>query len=167
MTTPAGDAAIAVPQLLYRYARALDRLDTRLLDDVFAPDAVIEMGSIFTGNRDGFATLVGAFMGSMTATRHEIGNVLVEADGERAAAEAYVTAWHRIDADGATRELVVRARYLSRAERRDGRWWLVWHSEVIDWGALTPADAGWFEANAELHKGCRDADDPSYQLFVR
>jgi len=103
----------------------------------------------------------------MAATRHEIGNVLVEADGERASAESYVTAWHRIDADGAASELVVRARHLSRAERRDGRWWLVWHSEVIDWGALTPADAGWFEANAERPKGRRSAADASYTLFAQ
>lgn len=161
------DANVAVPQLLYRYARALDRLDPALLDEVFAEDAVIEMGSIFSGGRAAFASVAAAFMGSMVATRHEIGNILIESNGDAAAFEAYVTAWHRIDGGGATQELVVRARYLGRAERRAGRWWLVAHSEVMDWGSLTPADAGWYEANDELPKGRRDAGDASCALLPR
>ena len=156
------EAHLAIPQLLYRYARAVDRLDMALLESVFAADAVIELGTIFSGDRTAFAAVVEQFMGPMTATRHELGNILIEVDGESAAVEAYVTAWHRLAAAGTDSELVVRARYLSRAERRDGRWQLVRHSEVMDWGSLVTTDSAWFDQNGELPKGSRDSYDLSF-----
>ena len=158
-------AHAAIPQLLYRYCRALDRLDAALLDQVFAPDADIDMGAIYHGPPAGFVPVMQGFMGSMHTTRHEVGNVLIELAGDRAGVEAYVTAWHRIERDGATQELIVRARYLSTAALTGGVWRLIAHSEVVDWGALTPALAEWFENNAELPKGRRDLGDASYRVL--
>lgn len=160
------DPHLAIPQLIYRYCRALDRLDPALLDQVFAADAAIDMGAIFNGTPAGFVPVMLGFMGSMHATRHEVGNILIDVDGPRAGVEAYVTAWHRLEGDGGTQELVVRARYLCTAAVVDGAWRLVAHSEVVDWGALTPASAAWFEGNAELPKGSRNRGDPSYSVLL-
>lgn len=159
------DPHLAIPQLIYRYCRALDRLEPALLDRVFAPDAAIDMGAIYSGPPAGFVPVMLGFMGSMHSTRHEIGNILIDVDGDRAGVEAYVTAWHRIEGDGGTQELVVRARYLCTAAVVGGEWRLIAHSEVVDWGALTPASAAWFEDNAELPKGSRDARDASYGVL--
>lgn len=155
----------ACRQLFYTYARATDRLDRALLRTVFHDDAVIELGSIYKGGPDGFLDVAVGFMGSMAATRHDVANVLVRPDGpDGAAIEAYVTAWHRIDTPDGTRVLTVLGRYISRAERRGGRWALVQHAELMDWGEDRAADAGWFEGNAELPKGRRDRDDGSYAV---
>jgi len=164
------DPYLAIPQLIYRYARALDRLDAALLDAVFTADADIDMGAIYRGPPAGFVGVMTGFMGSMTATRHEIGNILIDiddtGDGRRAGVEGYVTAWHRLDADGKTQELIVRARYLATAARTPAGWRIVAWSEVVDWGAVTPASAAWVDGNAELPKGSRDHVDVSYR-FVR
>lgn len=159
------DPYLAIPRLLYRYCRALDRLDWGLLDTVFWPDAEVELGSIYRGDPAGFLPVAQGFMGSMATTRHCVSNVLVEVDGDRAAVEAYVDAWHRIETPGGTRVLTVAARYISRAERRAGEWRLSAHAEVMDWGEDRAADAGWYEGNAELPKGRRDRDDASYGVL--
>ena len=159
------DPFTAIPQLIYRYCRALDRLDPALLDAVFTPDADIDLGAIFRGDPAGFVPVMLGFMGSMHSTRHEVGNILIDVAGNRAGVESYVTAWHRLEGDGGTQELVVRARYLSTAARIDGAWRLVAHGEVVDWGAVTPASAAWFDGNAELPKGARDRTDASYRVL--
>lgn len=158
------DPYAAIPQLIYRYCRALDRLDPGLLDRVFAPDADIDMGTIFRGPPAGFVPVMLGFMGSMGATRHEVGNILIDLDGDAAATvESYVTAWHRLDGPAGCEELIVRARYLSTAARRPEGWRITRWSEVVDWGATTPANAAWFDGNAELPKGARDRSDASYR----
>lgn len=155
-------------RLLLTYARAADRLDRELLRTILHPDARIELGSIYQGGPEGFVDVVMGFMGQMAATRHDVGNFLVEHDGpDRTASEAYVQAWHRMDGPDGTAELTVYGRYLTRYERRDGRWAIAWHSEVIDWGRMVPADPGWFDANTEMGKGRRDREDQSYRLFAR
>jgi hypothetical protein len=161
------DPLLAIPQLLFRYARALDRLDMALLDRVFWSDAEVELGSIYRGDPAGFVAVAQGFMGSMAATRHCISNVLVEADGDQAGVEAHVDAWHRIEMPEGTRVLQVAGRYLSRAERRGGEWRLSAHAEVMDWAEERAADPGWFEGNAELPKGRRDGEDPSYGVLGR
>ena len=153
---------LAIPQLLYRYARALDRLEPALLDAVFTTDADIDMGAIYRGPPAGFVGVMAGFMGSMRSTRHEIGNILIESDGDRAGVEAYITAWHRLAGE---QELIVRARYLATAARTPSGWRLVAWREVIDWGAVTPTSAAWFDGNAELPKGARDRTDASYGIL--
>lgn len=156
------DPHLAIPQLICRYCRALDRLDAALLDTVFTADADLDFGAIYRGPPAGFVAVMLGFMGSMAATRHEVGNILIAADGDRAGVESYVTAWHRLEGTDGTQELIVRARYLSTAALTGGAWRLVAHSEVLDWGAVTPASAAWFDGNAELPKGTRDRSDASY-----
>lgn len=150
-------------RLLYSYARGCDRLDHDLIASVFWPNGRAEMGAIYAGGVDGFVDVALGFMGGMAATRHDIGNVLFRHDGADAlASEAYVQAWHRIETPGGTQELTVYGRYLTRFERRGGEWRIAWHSEVIDWGGMTAADAAWFEGNAEMAKGVRGREDASY-----
>jgi hypothetical protein len=150
-------------RLLAGYARGADRLDRALLETLFHADAEVVLGTIYSGGPAGFVETVLGFMGAMAATRHDLGQQLVRVDAPgRAAVETYVQAWHRIDTPDGTRELTVYGRYLTRIERRDGRWAIAWHSELIDWGRDVPADPAWFDGNAELDKGRRDRDDGSY-----
>lgn len=144
-------------QIVYRYCRALDRLDSGLLRSVFHADAEIDMGAIYQGGVDGFVDVAMGFMGSMQSTRHCVSNILINGS----VVESYVDAWHLL-AGG--RELIVRARYLQRAEVRDGQLAFSYHSEVVDFGAEREVDIGWFGGEIGLRKGSRDRDDPSYAL---
>jgi hypothetical protein len=154
-------------RLLVTYARAADRLDRDLLPGIFHEGAQVDLGAIYKGGVAGFVEVVMGFMGQMAATRHMLGNMFVERHGpDAAAAETQVSAWHRIDTPDGTRELTVFGRYLTRFERREGRWGIVWHSEVIDWGRDAAADPTWFDGNGEMDKGRRDRSDASYAALT-
>ncbi len=166
MSCPLADAEAALRRLILTYARGVDRLDEALVRAVFWDDAVIELGTIYRGGPSGFAEVAIGFMGAMAATRHQIGNTLVELETPmRAAMESYVTAWHRLETPEGVRTLEVLGRYLTRAEQRDGIWRIVYHCEVIDWGEERQADPSWFDANAEMEKGRRDRGDRSYSVM--
>lgn len=153
-------------RLLAGYARAADRLDRALLESLLHDDAEIMLGTIYKGGPSGFVETVLGFMGAMAATRHDLGQQFVQVAAPGiAAVETYVQAWHRIDTPEGTRELTVYGRYLTRIERRDGRWAIAWHSELIDWGRDVAADPSWFDGNGEMEMGRRDREDGSYRLL--
>lgn len=166
---PEFEARLAVADLLGRYCRAADRLDRELLADVFAPDAIIDMGAIFRGGPTAFVDVVMGFMGSFATTRHELSTIHIAAHGADAAGyEAYVRAWHRIDTPEGVRELVVLARYVGRVERRHEGWRIVRHGEIVDWGEERALDPAWSQgpAAAMLPRGRRDRDDGSYAAIA-
>ena len=163
---PAFEAQLAAHHLLARYARAADRLDRELLLTLFTPDARIDMGAIFQGGPADFAEVVIGFMGSMAATRHELSTIVATPHGpDGATYEAYVRAWHRIETPIGARELVVLGRYLGRLARTAEGWRIAAHSEILDWGEDGAADPSWFDGNAELPKGARGREDPSYAML--
>jgi hypothetical protein len=150
-------------RLIYSYARAADRLDRALLATLFWPDAQIELGTIYQGGPEGFLDVCMGFMESMAMTRHDIGNVLAQADG---AVEAYVQAWHRIETPEGTRELTVYGRYVTRIEQRGDEWKIASHAELLDFAREAAVDPSWFDGNGEMPKGRRDREDGSYALFA-
>jgi hypothetical protein len=150
-----------IETLLVRYCRALDRLDMDLLRGLFTPDAHVTLGSFHDGGVDGFVPVVQGFMGSMERTQHSLSNVLIELSGDEAASEAHVFA-HHVDRTGeGPFELIVGARYLSRARRTPEGWRLSAHSEVMDWGTRRPM-GDWFDQSRDMQKGTRGPGDPSY-----
>lgn len=155
------DDAEQVRQAIYRYARGVDRLDAALIAGAFWPDARIAMGQIYQGGPEGFVPIAMGFMGMFAATRHDVANIALSADGDSMGYEAYVRAWHwQAEAD---KELEVLGRYVGRAEKRENEWRLAEHGELIDWGAERAVDAGWFTGNAEMEKGRRGREDGSYR----
>jgi len=153
----------AIRQVIYDYCRALDRLDQDLLTRVFHPDAVIDLGALYQGAPQAFFPFAMGFMKAMTFTRHEIFNVRVEQNGDHAAVETYVRAWHRLEREGQDYELAVHARYIDEFSCRGGVWAISHRSEVIDWAEERPVSSAWFESNAEMLKGARDSSDLSYE----
>lgn len=165
MTAPlAADESEAVRQALYRYARGVDRLDAALIADAFWSDAQISLGTIYNGSRDGFVQVAIGFMGMFAATRHDVANVVLARHGGSIGYEAYVRTWHRF-ADRPA-ELTVLGRYIGRAEQRAGEWRIAEHGELMDWGEERAVETGWFDGNAELEKGRRDAQDGSYRWLA-
>ncbi|MEE4205275.1 MAG: nuclear transport factor 2 family protein [Erythrobacter sp.] len=150
-----------VRQALYRYGRGADRLDPDLIRSAFWPDAQVTLGTIYTGDTEGFVEVAIGFMGMFAATRHDIANVVMVEEGDSIGYEAYVRAWHWHE--DAKTELEVMGRYIGRAVQRDGEWRLMEHGELMDWGAERKVDDTWFKNNAELEKGERNRADGSYR----
>src|SRR5690606_12109235 len=93
-TASTGEDVVALNQLAYRYARAVDACDVALFQSVFTPGA--RLHSYHPGAEKPFADLTGhaqlalvpeTMRGMYGATTHMMTNHLVEIDGDSAAGE--------------------------------------------------------------------------------
>jgi hypothetical protein len=153
----------ACTELVYKFARALDRCDEAMIRSVFHADATDDHGQ-FKGNVDEFCAWVMPVLATMERTQHLIGNVLVEVAGDVARAESYFIASHDVkDAAGAPMRLTVAGRYLDRFERRGGDWRIAHRKFVSDWSANEPRTDVWDRSAASpRHFGTRGKADPLY-----
>jgi hypothetical protein len=111
----------AIRSVLNRYCRGLDRMDKAMSYGVFSDDASAHYHDLYEGSGHGFVDWVWVAHEQMERHSHQISNILIELDGDKAVSEAYVTItlWTQ---PPDTREIVCRGRYLDRWERRDGGW---------------------------------------------
>jgi hypothetical protein len=161
----------AITEVIYRYCRAVDRLDESLLIDCFHPDSVHEQGG-FAGPSAQFCIYALARLRTCESTQHHVGNILIELDGDQAHSEAYWVAYHRIapgnDTTGlfAAREvaqdLFVGGRYIDRFERRNGYWRIVARHGVYDWQRYETAAEGDFKSLPAARRGTRGPTDRAY-----
>lgn len=153
---------LAITDLLYRYCRAMDRIDSGLGYSVWHEDGVADYGPLFKGPGRGFVDWVCERHRPMVAHAHQLSNVLIETERDRAASESYVCITLRYRMDGRLMELAVRGRYLDRWSRREGRWGIDKRWFVQDFDELREVAGinleGW---------GRRDRLDPSYEVLLR
>jgi hypothetical protein len=83
-----------IRDVMFRYCRAADRCDSALFKSCYWPDARDHHG-FFVGNAHAFVDYVVPVLQQALSTTHQLGNVLIELDGERACAESYVHVTHR------------------------------------------------------------------------
>ena len=156
----------AITEVLYRYCRAMDRIDRDMTLSIWHPDGTCNYNSTA-----GVADMLfrDYLVGSTKARQgfanhsHQITNILIELAGDRAVSEAYFTAsLQTVPADGKVLEHLWRGRYLDRWSKRAGAW-AIDHRQVV-FDTYTP-----YEFDADRLKGMplalsrRDGDDPSYR----
>ena len=108
----------AITEALHRYCHGLDRFD-RGQAMIWHPGGTADYGAdIFQGTGDGFLDWVWPVHETFERTSHQVTNILVTVDGDRATSETYVTVCLR----NADVDLVNRGRYSDTWSRRDGRW---------------------------------------------
>lgn len=147
----------AIIEQIYRYCRAMDRIDNDLGRAVWHPDGTADYGAIFQGTGAQFVDWVSKNHARMRSHSHQVANILVWLDGDRATSEAYVTAALREDRDGGIVETVVRGRYVDRWSRRQGCWAIDHRRYVHDMDETRPIVAAGMAVD-----GRRDRTDPSY-----
>jgi len=154
-----------IRQCLFRYSRAIDRVDEALLRTVYWPGAVDNHGS-FNGDAEGFIAWVIPLLQTMDQTMHLLGNMLIEVDGDRSASETYFVAFHRRTGDdGKPVEAHVVGRYLDQMERRGGEWRILHRDCVYDFNFEGQA-ADWTKRAFDLdYRTNRKPDDISYRIL--
>lgn len=152
----------AVRDVLIRYTRGIDRMDSELVRSCYHPDAHDDHGA-FRGGREEFVAWYQEALAFFERTMHFVGNQLVEVDGDVAQAESYCVAYHRraATADEPASDLVIGLRYCDRLERRDGEWRIANRVCAMDWSRIDPVPASW-EFPPEAVRGLRDRTDPAY-----
>jgi hypothetical protein len=152
----------AIRDVLSNYCRGLDRMDREMALRVWWDEGTADYDGIFQGTGHGFIDWVWKAHASMERHSHQITNVLIEVDGDRASSESYVTVvlWTKPDAEGRQSELVGRGRYLDRWEKRGGRWAIRHRVHLLDLSTVLPLERGDISVGSK-----RDATDRSYEFL--
>ena len=154
-----------IRDLSRRYMRGLDRLDMELLASVFSDDATVDYG-FFQGSAADFVGFAHRALRDHLANHHMIGQMLIDVDGDEAVGEIYFQAFHRIVEAGQEQDLFIAGRYVDRYRRKDGRWRIVFRSEVNDWARTDPAADGALTGNPASLRGERAPTDYSEPFFA-
>lgn len=133
----------AIQELLWRYCRAIDRRDFQALKALYHEDAIDEHGGMFSGPAHEFIAKLPQIMAPMEVVWHQLGNMLIEVDGDEAWGEIYTLAYHRADLGEGPQDLIVGGRYLDRYHRRDGIWKFQHRKIVMDWNRMGPSLCDW------------------------
>lgn len=150
----------AITELIYRYCRAVDRIDPELGYSIWNDGAVADYGAIYQGSGRGVIDLICAQHQHLLCHSHQVSNILIELDGDRAGSEAYVTANLRLQAGDQLKQISIWARYIDQWSRHDGRWGIDKRvvirdfDEIRDATAMSPGD-----------EGIRDRNDRSYAVL--
>lgn len=159
-------------ELMYKFARALDRVDGELMKSTYREDAIEEhqdpiFPQLFFYNDNAHNFVEPAMEGfkAIKVTQHRISNPLVEIDGDTATAECYVWAYHVHEEDGVDKEGILGGRHHFKFERRDGVWKIKHRSTVFDWNQNQNATAIWAENYSDKYRDKRDKTDDSYNYI--
>ncbi|KHK89474.1 nuclear transport factor 2 family protein [Novosphingobium malaysiense] len=148
----------AITEQIYRYCRSVDRLDVPLGHSVFHEDATADYGPTgYRGTGRGAIDWICEAHTHLIAHSHQVSNINIVLDGERAGSEAYVTATLRMERDGRMMLMEIWARYCDRWSKRDGTWRIDHRDTVIDYDSIR-------EVTPMNHHqwAKRDLQDPSY-----
>lgn len=114
-----------ITDVLFRYARGVDRLDLAAVEGCYWPDAIDHHGA-YRGPASGLVADIAERHATIDSSQHCISNVLIEFDDhDTARVESYCLCFLRQQrSEGRDDQdiLIVRCRYLDRFDRRDGRW---------------------------------------------
>lgn len=151
----------AITDQIYRYCRAMDRIDHELGYTVWHDDGTADYGAnVFQGNGRDFIDHVCEQHRATLNHSHQVTNIIIELDGDQAASESYCTANLRIMRGETLMQITVWNRYIDKWSRRDGRWAIDKRVAVIDFDEIRPVTP-----MNQSSRGSRDREDPSYAVL--
>jgi hypothetical protein len=154
---------MAIQEQIRSYCRAVDRLDVSLGHAVFHEDSHADYGAAYyQGPGRGVIDLICQHHLGLLSHSHQVTNVLIEVDGDRAGSESYVYGTMRRDLGGGKLgQIGVWARYLDAWEKRAGRWAIARRMVIYDHEEMREVTP----MGQEI-RSTRDAADPSYGFLT-
>ena len=150
----------AITDQIYRYCRAMDRIDHELGYSIWHEDGTADYGHNYQGTGRGFIDHVCAQHAGLQQHSHQMSNIIIELDGDKAGSESYVTATLRMVRDGKTMQMSVISRYIDTWSKREGRWALDHRRAVMEMDEMREV------APMKVHDFARrDRSDPSYTVL--
>jgi len=155
--------------VMYSYARGVDRGEESLVRSAFHPDAWIDYGpSIFEGGLPDFINWLMEVRGGIKAVQHFITNSRADLRGDVALVETYFLAWHRLEKATGKEDFFIGGRYLDRLERRPGGTGGVWkitaRKQVKDWTRTMPVAELFYHLNPDALWAKPGKQDESYHM---
>lgn len=155
----AGDR-LAITDKIYRYCRSVDRLDIAVGYSVFHEDSHADFGDSYVGTGRGWIDHVCERHKDFLHHSHQVTNIIIEIDGDRAGSESYVFATlRRQDGDSIILHEVW-ARYIDTWSKRDGDWGIDDRLCIVDYLSIREV-----ETLPGDPRSRRDETDPSYSVL--
>lgn len=126
-------AKYAITEVLYRYCRALDRMDRALALSCWHPGGTDDHSPNYVGEAAGFLDWLWPVHAGFVQTRHSTSNVLIALAGDRAGVESYVAIVLRARRGDTLVDLFTEGRYLDDFERIDGLWAIRQRRSLSEW----------------------------------
>jgi len=164
-----------IQNVLYRYARGVDRRNWDLVRSIYHPDAYDDHGN-YKGGVDGFIESLVKRHATIEQSLHVLANCIIEFDSaDGALVETYFSSYQRLMpeagdarqdylrgqpvADHEAAERTVFGRFIDRFTRRNGEWRVARRKVVFEVyrGAPAPAGGG---LNSNWAVARRDGQDP-------
>jgi hypothetical protein len=116
-----------ITHVLYSYGRAVDFKDPKAGALLFHKNAMVDMGNGSTMTGEQFVQRAATPNTQKppapgTASSHQMSNILIELNGDKAKSETYVAAGFRSKSDTGFSNRIVYARYLDDWSFQEGRW---------------------------------------------
>lgn len=151
----------AITDQIYRYCRAMDRMDHELGYSIWHADGTADYGAdVFQGLGRNFIDHVNRQHAHLLHHSHQMSNIVIELDGDRAGSESYVTATLRLNRGDGLKQMTVWSRYVDTWSKRDGLWALNHRIAIRDFDEVRAVTAMY-----EHDWGQRDRSDPSYTVL--
>lgn len=151
---------LAILDQLSRYCRSVDRLDVACGHGVFHEDSTADFSPGYTGTGRGWIDYICVKHREFLHHSHQVTNVIIELDGDKAGSEAYVFATlQRRDGDRIVQHEFW-ARYIDTWSKRAGVWAIDTRDCIVDYGVMREVDA--LPGNP---RSARDTTDPSYSVL--
>ncbi|WP_237716885.1 nuclear transport factor 2 family protein [Cupriavidus basilensis] len=157
----------AITELIYKYPRALDRLDREMLLSLAHPEARMQFGKQVFPSWSAYVNWLIKAHTDMAGNNHRITNILIEVHGDKAVSESTGTATLLVKQQGREDQFEERwmhSRYLDAWSRRNGKWALDSRQTVSDYRRISYVPAEEVRKHYEVAPRTGKAD-PSYALF--
>lgn len=173
---------LMIQDLVYRWCRAVDRLDAQGMLDVFWPGAIDSHGP-YIGPVEGLVEWILVRHKPIGMSSHFIGNLLIEfVHEDLALVESYVRTIQQYPAHAkqqlaqltggaagapdAAMDMFTSSRYIDRVERRNGEWRIARRDLAQDWKQLVEVQHRALQPHEGWIIGRRDGQD-AIQAFRR
>jgi len=148
----------AITDMIYRYCRAVDRIDAELGYTIFHDDGEAHYGGVYHGGGRGLIDHICERHRGALAHTHQITNIIFKLEGDKAGTEAYFVSAFRFMQGEQLKQVTTWGRYLDQWSRRDGRWAIDKRFAVRDFDETRDILA------SNSIGGRRDRTDRSYQF---
>lgn len=150
----------AITEQIYRYCRAMDRIDHELGYSIWHAEGTADYGHNFQGTGRAFIDHVCAQHRHLLMHSHQVSNILIEINGDYAGSESYVTATLRMRREGKLLQMTVISRYLDKWSRRGEVWAIDHRIAVMDMDEIREVTS-----MKEHDRARRDRTDASYAVL--
>jgi hypothetical protein len=154
-----------IRKVLQNYCRGVDRRDAELLESIYWPESINDIG-VWCGPGQEFSSFViPALNAAYVSTLHCIQQSTIQVNGTQAAAETYCTAFHRAERDGVASCDIALSRYVDRLEKRGNEWRILERRLLVEDCQTITGEAGFSLEN--FARGIAGPADLSYRMFEK